>query len=266
MLTRAEPVPDEIHAALVSAGARLGIFSRGVRWYGIISSTNDVASHLAAEAAAEGTVVAANTQTAGRGRLGRQWSSPPEAGLYVSVVLRPPQHAVPMLTIAAGVAISEGIEAATGLRTLVKWPNDIYVGPRKLAGILAEAGTAGSGIEHAVVGFGINLMPAAYPPDVGARATSIESELGRAADRGLVLAECLASLDRRYRDLCEKHGGIVAAWRGRAAATFGRRIEWDASGGPRHGIVEDLDDHGALIVRCGGERVRLIAGEVRWIT
>ena len=106
-------------------------------------------------------MIIADTQTAGRGRQGRSWCSPPGAGLYVSVVMRPPLRAVPLLTVGAGVAIAEGIRAATGLTPALKWPNDVYVGARKLAGILAEAGSIPGGAQHVVLGFGINVLPAA---------------------------------------------------------------------------------------------------------
>jgi BirA family biotin operon repressor/biotin-[acetyl-CoA-carboxylase] ligase len=173
-----------------------------------------------------------------------------------------------LLTIAAGIGVSEGIAAATGLDTHVKWPNDVCVmgrPPRKLAGILAEAGSAGDRVLHVVLGIGINVLPAAYPPDVAARATSLEGELGRAVRRGLVLAECLAALWHRYAMLgAGDESTVLADWRRRAAATFGRRVEWDAPAGVRTGTARDVDATGALVVAAEGELVRLSAGEVRW--
>ena len=259
-------LPDDLAAALTMAGDRAGIFARRVLWYPEVGSTNDVAATLANGGEPEGTVVIADAQSAGRGRHGRTWASPSGAGLYMSIVMRPPAHAVSLLTIAAGVALADGIHAATGLQPQLKWPNDVYFGGRKLAGILAEAGTSSAWGQHVVVGCGINLMPAAYPPDVAARATSIESELGRPVDRGLLLIECLAALHLRYGELQSRAGAaIVARWRDRAASTFGRRVEWDASGSTRRGVAEDIDDTGALLVREGAARARLISGEVRWL-
>ena len=260
------PLPDDVRAAIERAGPRLGVFAGRIRWFRSVTSTNDVAARLAAAGADEGLVVAADEQTMGRGRRGRHWSSPPEAGIYASAVLRPSSAAAGLLTIAAGVAIAEGLEASTGLRTVLKWPNDVYAGARKLAGILAEAGTTGSKLDHTVVGFGINLMPAAYPPEVAARATSVETELGRPVDRGLVLAGCLAALAERYADLRDgRSGAIIASWKTHGAPLFGRAVEWDAPGGVRTGRAEDLDDRGALVVSSGGERVAIMSGEVRWI-
>jgi BirA family biotin operon repressor/biotin-[acetyl-CoA-carboxylase] ligase len=259
-------LPDDLAAALTLAGDRAGIFARQVLWYADVGSTNDVAGALANRGEPEGTVVVADAQSAGRGRHGRAWASPAGAGLYMSVIVRPPAHAVPLLTIAAGVALADGIHAATGLQPLLKWPNDIYAGGRKLAGILAEAGTSSAGVQHVVVGCGINLMSAAYPPDVAARATSIESELGRPIDRGSLFVECLAALHLRYGELqSRRRAAIVARWRDRAASTFGRRVEWDAAGVTRHGVAEGIDDTGALLVREGAARARVISGDVRWL-
>jgi BirA family transcriptional regulator, biotin operon repressor / biotin---[acetyl-CoA-carboxylase] ligase len=259
-------LPDDLATALAGAGERPGIFSRRVLWYAEVSSTNDVAANLADRGEPEGSVVIADAQSAGRGRHGRIWASPPGAGLYMSILMRPAAHAVGLLTIAAGVALADGIQAATGLQPQLKWPNDVYIGGRKLAGILAEAGTSRSGVQHVVLGCGVNLMPAAYPPDVAARATSIESELGRPVDRGLLLVECLVALDSRYRDLQSRaRATVIDRWRDRAVSTLGRRVEWDVAGVTRRGVAEDIDDTGALLVRDGTMRTRVISGEVRWL-
>jgi BirA family biotin operon repressor/biotin-[acetyl-CoA-carboxylase] ligase len=259
-------LPDDLATALTMAGDRLGIFTRQVLWFAEVGSTNDIAATLADRGEAEGTVVIADAQSAGRGRHGRTWASPPGAGLYMSALMRPSAHAVGLLTIAAGVALADGIQAATGLQPQLKWPNDVYIDGRKLAGILAEAGTSASGVQHVVLGCGINLMPAAYPADVAARATSIESELGRPVDRGLLLVQCLAALHTRYRELqSNASAAVIARWRDRAASTFGRRVEWDVAGVTRHGVAEDIDETGALLVRDGASRARVISGEVRWL-
>ena len=237
-------LPQEFADALAIVRERLGVFAHRVLWYPEVGSTNDVAAMLAERGGAEGLVVIADRQTAGRGRLGRSWESPVGAGIYLSAVLRPPSTIASLLTIAAGVAVADGIVSATGLSTHLKWPNDVQVGGRKLAGILAEGA-----VSHVVLGIGINVQPAAYPADVAARATSIESELGRPIDRGLVLAECLASLAARYRDLLTGQArAVVDAWRRRAAPMLGRRVEWDSSGARHTGLAENIDDDGALIV------------------
>ncbi len=257
------PLPPEFEEPLVRAADRLGAFAQPILWYATVSSTNDVAALLAERGAPEGCVVAAHAQSAGRGRQGRGWASPAGAGLYLSAVLRPPRDVVRVLPLAAGVAVAEGIEAATGLDVALKWPNDVYAGARKLAGVLAEAA---DGLAYVILGIGINVMPAAYPPDVAARATSLEEELGRAVDRGLLLAECLAALARRYADLeSGRDAGVIAAWRRRAAPTLGRRVRWEAAGGTAEGVAETIDESGALVVRTSAGTVTVTAGEVVWL-
>jgi BirA family biotin operon repressor/biotin-[acetyl-CoA-carboxylase] ligase len=254
-------LPADIADTLAGAGSRLGIFSTRILWYEEVGSTNDIAGALADDGADEGVVVIAGRQTAGRGRLGRTWSSPAGAGIYASMILRPSAEAAALLTIAAGVAVADGIERATGLRVQLKWPNDVQVSGRKLAGILAE-GTA----RHVVLGVGINVLPAAFPPDFASRAASLEGELGKAVDRGLVLAECLTALSSRYRELEDQgRAALIGAWRERAAATLGRHVEWDADGRRHVGLAENIDLDGALVVRAGTTLVRVRSGEVRWL-
>ena len=186
------PSPDSLPAEYAEAFARV---SRGrlcgpLLYFGEIGSTNDVAAALAADSA-EGAVVIADSQTAGRGRRGHVWFSPAGAGLYVSVVLAPqraraqPDRAIALVTLAAGVALAEAVQRSTGLAPAIKWPNDLLVGPRKLAGILAEGvqHSEGSGLRSVVLGYGVNVSPAAYPVELSDRVTSLESELGRPIDR-----------------------------------------------------------------------------------
>jgi len=263
-----EPLPEDFVEPLARAAERLGIFREPILWYADASSTNDLAAAMAERGAREGRVIVANAQSAGRGRQGRSWASPPGAGLYVSAVLRPPEHALALLTIAAGVAVAEGIQSATGLAADVKWPNDVYAHGRKVAGILAEASSsnAAGAIQHVIVGAGINVMPAAYPPDVAGRATSLEAELGRPVDRGLLLAEYLCALAARYDDLQSgRAAAVVGAWRARAASMLGRRVQWQSAGATCDGVALDIDDTGALVVRTAGGPVRVTAGEVRWL-
>jgi len=228
-------------------------------------STNDVAASLPS-----GSVVVAEQQTAGRGRRGRAWFSPPGSGLYVSVVVERPRAADPdrataLLTLAAGVAIAEGIGDASALHVDLKWPNDLYVGRRKLGGILAEAASAGGAVERIVVGFGVNLAAAAYPPDVADRATSLASELGRAVDGEDVLRSSLARLARRYGDLVAgRFDDILDAWRRRAPGAMGAPVTWASGAGPVDGVTHGVDSHGALLIRTGDRVERIVAGEIVW--
>lgn len=263
-------VTDELRRVL----PRLGSLAGPVHWLRLAESTNDVAAHLAERGASEGTTVIAEAQTAGRGRHGRSWFSPAGAGLYVSVILTPSKRAelgtrqnpAALLTLASGVAIAQAIRTATGLPAEIKWPNDVTIGGRKLAGILAEAVTNSSGFSYVVLGFGVNLRMAAYPPELAERATSIEAEIGRPADRGLLLAEILAALAERYGELCNgKFDAILSAWRELAPSLPSATVEWSSSSGVVRGSAEGIDQDGALLVRVGGRLERLVAGEIRWL-
>jgi len=256
-----------------TARARLGRLAAVFEFFPTIASTNDVAIERSAQAFlgrkdAEGLVVVADEQTAGRGRRGHVWFSPPGAGLYVSVVLAPartpvdPARATLLLTLAAGVAIAEGIASATGLRAELKWPNDLQVSGRKLAGILAE-GAAGNVV---VLGYGINVAPAAFPPELHDRATSLESELARWIDRAHVLVETLAALSWRYDDLLAgRFDVILDAWRALAPSAAGAHVSWRTNAGTLSGVTAGIDDHGALLVRVDGRIERIVAGEVSWL-
>ncbi len=231
-----------------------------VRWFKSLPSTMDVAAKLAAEGAAHGVVVAADEQTAGRGRRGPSWASPPDAGLYFSFIARPTVSHLSLLTLAAGVGVRDGIVAATGLAPDLKWPNDLLVGRRKLAGILAEGHGIGADHPAVVIGVGVNVQPGAYPPDVGARATSLEGELGRPIDRDLLLDEVLGGLAARLADVEQRPGDILQAWRAASPSAMGTRVEWDG----KHGVTAGIDDTGALLVTSPSGVDRIIAGELQW--
>lgn len=284
----AAALPPELREALAASRAERGAFGEPTCFYPSIGSTNDVAGRLADAGAAEGTTVVAGEQTEGRGRSGRSWYSAPGAGLYVSVIIRPDPagpvpagrnrhpgtgttfHTLPsgvaVLTLAAGVALAEAVRDATGLEADIKWPNDLLCGRRKLAGILAEASARGSVLEAIVVGFGINLRPVAYPPDLADRATSIEAELGRPVDRGLVLARALVRL-AAVRDALRRGdtASVLDAWRRLAPSSAGRRVAWRAAAGDRRGTTAGIDPDGALLVDTDGGRERIIAGDVTWL-
>lgn len=264
--------PREITAALDAARGRLTRFGRPLYYFNDIGSTNDFAATLAERGAPEGTTVIASAQSAGRGRLGRGWFSPPGAGLYVSVVCRD-GAAVPFLTLAGGVAVADGIRIATGLPVQIKWPNDVVVADghfanrrRKLAGILAEASSTGDGVQHVVVGVGVNVRSAAYPPDLAGRATSIETELGRAPEPAAVLVEILAALDGILDQVSNGSShSLVDRWRALAPSAAGGAVEWDTPSGTVAGTSAGIADDGALLVKTPGGIERIISGEVRWV-
>lgn len=263
--------PDDLREALTRARPRLGCFGERLRYFPALGSSNDVALSFAQRGAAEGTVVVAGMQTAGRGRRGHEWFSPSGAGLYVSIVFRPAawqrqSHGPTLLTLMTGVAVAEAVRASTGLQTEIKWPNDLLVDGRKLAGILAEASGAAPPLDCIVVGVGVNLTRAAYPPAIAARATSVEHELGRVPDRGLVLAETLASIAGWHAHLVHgRFDAILGRWRALSPSSHGATVEWATPQGPVRGTTAGIDDRGALLVKCGARVERIVGGELEWI-
>ena len=274
-------MPAEFASAFAAVRDRLPPLGDRISYFHTIGSTNDVALTLAAGIDNEGAVVIAEEQTKGRGRRGRAWFSPPLSGLYVSIVLKPsrartdPERATGLLTLAAGVGLAEAIEEVTGLRAEIKWPNDVLVARRKLAGILAE-GVGGDqsgrfadgarGGMMVVLGYGINVGLMSPPPDLADRVTSLESELGRPIDRAALCAETLAAISRCYQDLLSgRFDAILDRWRERAPTSRGARVMWNTSPVPQTGITAGIDDRGALLVRIGDRVERIVAGELAWL-
>jgi BirA family biotin operon repressor/biotin-[acetyl-CoA-carboxylase] ligase len=259
------------------AAGELSPLGAELLYFPIATSTNDLASKLAERGGPDGAVVIADAQTAGRGRGGHTWFSPAASGLYVSVIVRGTNGATEdwprWLTLATGVALAEGLHAASGLPVSIKWPNDLVMAPagavrgsRKLGGILAEARADGGQLTHVVVGFGINVGRTAFPPEISARATSLEDELGRDVDRGAVLAALL----RRFatwlgRLRAGRTAEVVARWRALAVGAAGSTVEWHGEGGARRGVTAGVDPEGALLVRAAGVTERIVAGEVHWL-
>jgi BirA family biotin operon repressor/biotin-[acetyl-CoA-carboxylase] ligase len=256
--------------AIERSRERLGRIGSRILHFDSIGSTNDVAASLAANGDSEGMVVTADEQSAGRGRRGRIWYSPPASGLYVSVVLTPrrarsdPERATKLVTLSAGVALAEAIERLTALRVDIKWPNDLHISRRKLAGILAEG--VGSTIQSVVLGYGINVGPKSHPPELGDRATSLETELGRPIDRAALFGETLVAISRRYDDLLGgRFDAILDAWRARAPRNRGAKVSWTTASGERYGTTAGIDGGGALLVRVGDRIERIVAGELTWL-
>jgi BirA family transcriptional regulator, biotin operon repressor / biotin---[acetyl-CoA-carboxylase] ligase len=260
-------VRAEFEDAVVRTRSRRGRLGEPFYFHHEIGSTNDEAVRLAEAGAPHGTTIVASAQSAGRGRLGRSWFSPPDAGLYASIVVRE-RRAAPLLTLAGGVAVAEGIRNAVSLPAEIKWPNDIVIDSglgkrRKLAGILTEASTAADGLQFAVIGIGINVSPAAYPPDIADRATSIAAELGRSVDAPVILVECLAALDARIAQLASGDGGaVLGRWLELSPSAVGARVECE---GAVAGVTAGISEAGALLVRTARGTEAIRSGQVRWL-
>ena len=230
--------------------------------------TNDRARELAEEGALHGEVVVAESQTAGRGRRGRAWSSPPGKNLHLSAILRPdlPPQRAPELTLVASVAACEACRKA-GVEAGIKWPNDLLVRGRKVAGILTELSAELDQIHWVVVGIGVNLNagPDDLPPELRDVATSIAVERGQPVPRALFAAALLAEMEHWLdRHAAEGFEPIREAWRERSV-TLGREVRMDGEAGETTGIAEDIDASGALLVRTRAGIVRVVSGDVRLV-
>jgi BirA family biotin operon repressor/biotin-[acetyl-CoA-carboxylase] ligase len=235
-----------------------------VQWFDTVESTMDMAAAAAGVGAAAGHVAIADRQTAGRGRRGHAWSSPPGAGLYFSYLTRPTRN-IDLITLAAGVGVRDGIAAETGLRAELKWPNDLLVGSRKLAGLLAEGHHLSTPDASVVIGVGVNVAPGAYPSEVAVRATNLEREAGRTVARFSVFAAVLEHLADALRTLeAGNAGDILRRWRDGSPLAVGSTVRWVKDGVERQGVTAGIDDSGALLVRTSSAVERVIAGEVQW--
>jgi BirA family biotin operon repressor/biotin-[acetyl-CoA-carboxylase] ligase len=231
-----------------------------------LPSTNLEAARRAVEGAAEGVCVVAGEQTAGRGRLQRQWVSPKDAGLYFSIILRPRFHqgVWPLLTLMAAIAVHDALLDACSLETDIKWPNDILVNEKKLCGILAETVETSMG-RACVVGIGINLTSTVFSPDLNGVATSIEAATGKRADVELILEGLVRLLTAHYRRLNQEGGpeATVREWCARSTYATGKRIRVSENNESFSGITRGLESDGALCVETDEGKIRVVrAGDV----
>ncbi|MBN8248867.1 MAG: biotin--[acetyl-CoA-carboxylase] ligase [Verrucomicrobia bacterium] len=260
--------PDVLHADDLMARLEPGgVIGRDIRVFHETASTNDIADRLARDGVAEGIVILAESQTQGRGRLGRRWDSPAGRGLWMSVLLRPSLHpsAATQLTVLAAVACVRAIERQVPLRPDIKWPNDLMFGTRKCGGILLEMSAELDHIRHVVLGLGldVNVTASEFPAALRPIATSLQAQLGRRVDRAALAASVIGELDRAYRALGS--GGFPALadeWEERCA-TLGRRVTIRMGARELTGTAESIDDDGALCVRTEHGRLeRVVGGDV----
>ncbi len=260
--------PDRLHAddLLARLGGK-GVVGRDIRVFENTTSTNDVVEKLARDGVKEGAVVFAEAQTKGRGRLGRKWVSAAGKGLWFSVLLRPdlrPQEAT-QLTVAGATALARAVEAQTGLKTEIKWPNDLLVGGRKAAGILTELSAELDRIKHVVLGIGVdvNLTAAEFPAELRKIATSLRIEAGRAIPRPELAVAILRELDHDYARIgAGKFAEVADEWESRCT-TIGRQVAIQVGDREIRGRAESLGEDGALLLRTDhGHLERIIGGDV----
>ena len=241
----------------VSGLLQLGEIRWSLHYESACDSTQDLARAAAANVVDEGWVIITDLQHQGRGRQGRAWIAPPGQALLFSAVLRPPIDVIPLMPLLAALSVAGGIELSTGATPDLKWPNDVLVNGKKLAGILLER-PPGSAV---IVGIGINVNQQAS--DLPEGATSLANELGAALEREPLLAAILNDLGNAY-ERADREGvhWIVPAWRSRSSM-LGNAITFRQNGAPLEAVAEDVGEDGALLVRMtDGTRVPLVAGEV----
>ena len=226
-----------------------------VRWFASLDSTNRYLLDEARRGAAEWLVAVADFQTQGRGRRGRSWIAPSGASLLASVLLRPtlPPERLQLVSLVSGIAMAEAVQRVAGFRPALKWPNDLVVGDRKLAGLLAE-----SDGDAVVVGTGVNVEWHDFPPELAATATACNLEAGRSIDRRDLLSAYLTELQQRY----PKMEVVIDDYRG-LLATLGRRVRVECHEGDLVGRAVDVGDGGELVVAVDGQGlVTVHAGDV----
>lgn len=261
-------VPDRLTALEILPLLETEDLGRTVHAFDTLPSTSELAFKLAGEGAEHGELVIAEAQTAGRGRRGRSWASPAGKNLYASLVLRPelPPQRAPELTLLAAVAVAEALRGE-GVEASIKWPNDLQVGGKKIAGILTELSAESDRVHFVVLGLGVNLnaAPSDFPPDVADLATSVMRVAGHRVDRAAFVARLMKLLEQWLGlHAAEGFGPVRARWRA-LASTLGLEVLVKAERRELRGVAEDIDLDGALLLRTEDGVERVLAGDVEQI-
>ncbi len=264
-----EAMPDLLLPDILDPLIQGTIFAGHIHHHFRVGSTNSAAMQAAAEGEPEGAVFLAEEQTAGRGRGGHTWESAQSAGIYCSVILRPaisPGDSL-LLSLIAGIAVAEAVEAATGLHPDLRWPNDVLLGGRKFCGILTEMNAEPTRVRHVVVGIGINVNQSEFPAEIADIATSLRMESGREWWRVELVAALLKSLDSEYRQFTRdpEHArpAILERFQARSSSAVSQRVHVDDDGKGYEGVTEGLDERGFLRLRTATGLRTVLSGGVR---
>jgi BirA family biotin operon repressor/biotin-[acetyl-CoA-carboxylase] ligase len=248
---------SEVHNRLETA-----FCGRRVVYYSSLGSTMDEARREAEAGAPEGTAVIAEEQTAGRGRFGRNWVSPAGQNLYVTLVLRPDVAHLRVLSMVSPLAVCRAIDSVSAVRPMIKWPNDIVVGGKKLAGVLIEGEVTGEEPRYALVGIGINVNYRVDDPSISSIATSLINEAASAVSREALLAALMNAYEELYQQSAASLSEVHDGWRGRLE-TLGRQVTVTFGDEKHEGLARDVDGEGNLLLRtASGQVLTLEAGEV----
>jgi BirA family biotin operon repressor/biotin-[acetyl-CoA-carboxylase] ligase len=261
--------PDLLSPSEVKPILRTKWMGKTIHHFQTIDSTNYKAYQLALIGAEEGEVVIAESQKKGRGRLGRHWFSPSFLNLYLSIILRPkiPPQQASIITLMAAVATAEAIEKFSGLKPSIKWPNDILLRSRKVAGLLNEIQSEMDQIHFVILGIGVNLNmdERMFPKEIRSTATSLKKEMGQTISRKAFLQSLLGELEEWYGIFLKEGGAaVLKAWRDRAQIE-GKRVKVTSFGETVAGVAVNVDSDGALILRTqDGDEKRIVAGDMEY--
>jgi len=252
---------DSLSPNSITAGLGTRFIGRKILYYPELSSTMDIARKEARRGIAEGAVVIAEEQRAGRGRLKRAWLSP-KGSIALSIILYPRISGLPYLVMLAALAAARSIEKVTGLKTQLKWPNDVLINGKKVCGILVETEVVESGPAYAIIGIGINVnFRVADFPEILDIATSLADELGGEVSRVKIIRQLLVEVEELYSALPDGEP-IYQEWRGRLV-TLGRKVQVKTGAATLEGIAEDVAQDGSLLLRqVDGSHTRIVAGDV----
>lgn len=254
-------IPDVLLIDDIKRDLKTKVIGKEIHLFSEVPSTNTVAMEMAAKGAPEGTVVIAETQTSGKGRLGRTWISP-RGNIYLSVILRPhfPTHKAPLVTLMGAVAAASAIRKQLDVPAGIKWPNDIFISGKKVGGLLTEMSAEPDRIRHIALGIGldVNMALDELPPDIRPLTTTLAAEAGRTIDRVLLVRRLLTDLDRWYQIFLRNEGDVLKEWE-MLNVTLGNRVVVSGLGETAEGLAQGIDNEGRLILKLDNGSLRLIA-------
>lgn len=254
-------VPDTLRQSDMKPGLRTKTMGKDIRVFPEVASTNTLAMELAGQGAAEGTVVVAETQTGGKGRLGRKWVSP-KGNLYLSVILRPniPTHKAPLITLMGAVAVASAIRTTCGLEAGIKWPNDVLISGRKVCGLLTEMSAEQDRIRHIVLGIGVdvNMELGELPPEVRSLTTTLAAEAAVKINRTALFQQVLRDLEHWYQKFLNNDADVLDEWK-KLNMTIGNRVAVSGAGEALDGLAQGVDHEGRLIIKLDNDTLRAVA-------
>ena len=254
-------IEDSLSPTAITDGLATRFIGQEVSYYPSLPSTNDIAKRRAQEGAKEGTVIVAEEQTAGRGRIRRSWLSP-RGSIALSIILYPPLAYLSSLIMVASLAVAGSIEQVTGLKAQIKWPNDVLVNGKKVCGILVESDVRGNKVDYAVIGIGVNAnLKLSEFPQIAPMATSLSQELGRNVSRREMIRSLLTEAERLYLAL-PAGDSVFKQWRDNLV-TLGKKVQVSSGEATYKGTAESVASDGSLLLRQpDGSLLKVVAGDV----